>query len=111
MPQGNYTTGAERRGNRNGRKPVHAPGTPLLRVQLKVPLELHSLLRVMGAGNATEGLRKAIAWAAHVMPLEAQDPAWVDDKLLHSLGGKITCRDTTAAAFGKLQKGLQGTWE
>ena len=106
--RGNFTKGEERRGNREGRPPLHPPGTPLGRINLVVEMPLHSLLRAMGSGNATHGARMAVKLAAKVMPLWMQDEQKVRETLAHTFDGKATCRQAVSEASSRLERALLG---
>jgi hypothetical protein len=104
--RGNHTRGDERRGNKDGRKPLYAPGTPLGRINLTVPMELHSVLRAMGSGNATRGARIAAQLASKIMPLWMQDEDQVRAVLNQTFDGKATCRREVTEACARLEQAL-----
>lgn len=66
--RGNTTAGANRRGNRNGRKPLYPLGTELFAIMLKVPESEYVAAMVLGAGKAAQGAREALSRALLSLP-------------------------------------------
>ncbi len=108
---GNFTRGANRKGNRNGRKPLHPRGTPLARVSVVIPLELHSVLRVIGAGNVSEGARVSIDWATKLMPVWAQNLDKVKELLGQRVYGKAQAKSVTHKAYERFERALRSYWD
>ena len=108
---GNYTRGDARRGNRNGRKPIYPPGTPVSAFNITLSEDARTVCLAMGAGNVSKGLRTAVEWAARIMPLWAQDQSIVHELLDHRVFGKVQAKQLTAESFGRFQRALSEHWE
>lgn len=60
---GNTTHGENRRGNRNGRKPLYPPGTLVCSMSFKVSEDLYCKAMILGRGNASTGMRMGTEYA------------------------------------------------
>lgn len=108
---GNFTRGANRKGNRNGRKPLYPPGTPLSAMSIKLTDSQRALCLTLGHGGVSKGMRLALDIAARVMPLWAQDQSTVYELLKHRVFGKEQAKQLTAEALGRLHRALSEHWE
>jgi hypothetical protein len=66
--EGNTTFGANRRGYRGGRKPTHPPGTELFPLSVRLSDSEYAIAINLGAGNSAAGMRRALTFAAQLLP-------------------------------------------
>ncbi len=66
--RGNTTSGPDRRGNREGRKPIYAADTALHHISLNVSEPEYVVAMRLGAGKAAQGARQALLLAAASLP-------------------------------------------
>lgn len=66
--RGNTTSGANRKGNKNGRPPEYPPGTELFVVAIKLSNPEYAVATLLGRGIATKGVREALSLAAASLP-------------------------------------------
>lgn len=66
--RGNTTSGANRRGNRDGRKPIYTDGTETYSIALVVSESEYAAAMVLGTGKAAQGAREALRRIIATLP-------------------------------------------
>lgn len=69
--RGNTTSGALRKGNRNGRPAFYPPGTTIYRVLMTLSDADYAIAVILGNGNVSHGVRRTLAMAASQVPPDA----------------------------------------